>query len=382
MAIKHLARRTRGLQLSGVRTMFEMAPKEAINLTVGEPDFPPPQHIIEALYQAARSGKNKYCPTVGVEELREAIAKNLRKQRKDIAAKNIIVTCGGTQGLMLTSQTIFNPGDEVLVPDPGFVLYGPQIELMGGRPVRYRLTQENDFRPDIEELNGLVSRRTKAILVNSPSNPTGGTVTREDVKALADLASDHDLLVVSDEVYDSIVYDGSHESFLPACDKLVYINSFSKSFAMTGWRIGYLAADSELVEVMRKVHYYNIACPPTPTQYAALAGLNGPMDFIEERRREYRARRDTIVEGLNSIEGFRCNVPKGAFYAFPRFDFDMKSQELAMHILKSGVVCVPGTAFGPTGEGHLRFSYATSMENIERALPLIERAVKGLKRTR
>jgi aspartate/methionine/tyrosine aminotransferase len=374
------AKRMDGLQVSGVRKMFENAPKGAINLGLGEPDFPPPQHVLDALGKAVQSGKNGYGPTMGIPELRDAVVEYVKHFRTDVEQRNAMITCGATQALMVAAHTLYDQGDEVIVPDPGFVLYAPHAKIAGARALPYKLRQENDFRPDIEELKDLVSPRTKAIVVNSPNNPTGGVLTQEDVKAIADLAADYKVVVITDEVYDSIVFDSPHQSFLSVSDLLVYVNSFSKIYSLTGWRIGFLVTSGEIMTEMSKIQYYDIACPPTPIQHAALAAIRGEQGFVEDRKLEYKARRDIIVERLNAIDGFTCTPPKGTFYAFPSFDFDISSQELAMHILKAGVICTPGTAFGLAGEGHLRFSFATSREKIEAAMPIIEKAVKGLKR--
>jgi aspartate aminotransferase len=374
------AKRIDGLQVSGVRKMFELAPKGAVNLGLGEPDFPPPAHVSDALGKAAASGKNGYGPTMGIPELRSAIVSKLKAHRADIEQRNVMVTCGATQALMVAAHTLYDSGDEILVPDPGFVLYAPHAQMAGAKAVPYSLRQENLFKPDIEELKDLVSPRTKAIVVNTPSNPTGGVLSKADVRAIADLAADYRCIVVADEVYDSIVFDVPHESFLATSDLLVYVNSFSKVYSLTGWRLGYLATSAEIMEELAKVNYYDIACPPTPIQHGVLAAMTGPQGFVEERRREYQARRDLITDGLNSIDGFSCVPPRGAFYAFPGFDFDMTSQELAMKILRAGVICTPGTAFGPAGERHLRFSFATSRENIAEGLARVRKAVAGLPR--
>ncbi|MFH0816217.1 MAG: pyridoxal phosphate-dependent aminotransferase [Methanobacteriota archaeon] len=374
------AKRMEGLQVSGVRKMFELAPKGAINLGLGEPDFPPPPHVAEALGKAVLSGKNGYGPTLGVPELRNAVVEYVKRFRSDVEQRNVMITCGATQALMVAAQTLYNQGDEIIIPDPGFVLYAPHARMAGAKPFPYKLSQENDFRPDMEELKDLVSPRTKAIIVNSPGNPTGGVFTRDDLKAIADLAADYKVVVISDEVYDSIVYDAPHESFLSASDLLVYVNSFSKVYSLTGWRVGFMVTSGEIMTEMAKTHYYDVACPSTPAQHAALAGMRGQQAFIDERRQEYKARRDLLVKSLNTIEGFACTPPKGTFYAFPGFDFDITSHDLAMLILKAGVICTPGTAFGQAGEGHIRFSFAASREDIEKAMPIVENAVKGLKR--
>ena len=347
------ASRATHVELSGIRKMFEGAPSGAINLGLGEPDFQPPSHILEALERAVRGGMNKYGPTGGLPELRTAIAERLSKD-STVNADEVLVTTGATEGLCATMQSLVDRGDEVLTPDPGFVLFAPHITLASGTPVFYKVRPEDEFHPRIPELNELVTPKTKAI------------------NGIVDVAEDNDLLIVSDEVYEPFVYEGRHETFLGRYDKLVCVNSFSKMFSMTGWRLGYLVAPPEIVKTIAKISYYFIACPPTPTQVAVLAGLRGPQDFVVQMVKEFGRRRELIVDALNKIKGFECPWPKGAFYAFPSFRFAMTSEALAMRILKAGVICTPGSAFGPGGEGHLRFSYANSRENLAKGMAIVE----------
>ncbi|MBI5001655.1 MAG: aminotransferase class I/II-fold pyridoxal phosphate-dependent enzyme [Euryarchaeota archaeon] len=374
------AERIKGIQVSGIRKMFEAAPPSAINLGLGEPDFAPPENVMHALAMAVRVNRNKYGPTAGIPELRQAVAERLRKFREDVEMNNVLINCGATQGLMVTFQSLINRGDEVLVPNPGFVLYARDVQIARGTPVYYSLSAKNGFRPDMEELDDLVSPRTKAIVLNYPGNPTGAVISKHDAGALARFAVDNNIIVITDEVYDEIVYDHEHRSMLGTMDDLVYINSFSKTYSLTGWRIGYLATASAIQPELSKMQYYDIACPPTPMQYAALEAMKGPQDKVKERREEFRKRRDLIVRSLNKIDGFNCFVPQGAFYVFPSFDFDMTSEALAMRILGSGVICTPGSAFGPGGEGHIRFSFANSQENIDKAMDIVGKVVSGLKR--
>jgi len=361
------ASRANLVELSGIRKMFERAPADSINLGLGEPDFQPPTHIIDALEHAARTGHNKYGPTSGIPELRAAIAERL-KRYADVKPDQVIVTSGATEGLCATMQTFVDAGDEVVTPDPGFVLFAPHVTLAGGVPRFYRLRSDAEFKPRVDELSELVTPKTKAIIVNSPGNPTGGVFDRKTIEGIIEIAEDNDLLIISDEVYEPFVYEGRHESFLGKYDKLVFVNSFSKAFALTGWRIGYLVAPPDLVATIAKIHYYIVACPPTPIQYGALAGLKGPQDFVTQMVKEFHRRRDIIVAALNRIKGFHCVPPKGAFYAFPSYDFKMTSEALALELMKAGVICTPGSSFGAAGEGHLRFSYANSRENVERGM--------------
>ncbi len=371
------ASRATSIEVSGIRKMFEGAPPSAINLGLGEPDFQPPAHVIDAFEKALREGKNKYGPTSGIPELRAAISDHIRKYA-DVPKENIVVTAGGTEAIAATMQTFVDRGDEVLTPNPGFVLFAPHVTLAGGTPVFYTLRAEDGFQPRLDELSGLVTPRTKAIVVNSPSNPTGGVFDRRTVKGIVDLAKDNDLVLISDEVYAPFVYDGRHESFLGKYDKHVFVSSFSKEYAMTGWRIGYLAAPADLVKNLSKVHYYLVACPATPTQYAALAALTGPQDGVAQMVKEFSRRRDVIVSALNRIKGFHATPPKGAFYAFPTFDFKVTSEALALKLLEAGVICTPGVSFGTAGESHLRFSYANSRENLERGMEKVRAVAEAL----
>ncbi len=371
------ASRATHVELSGIRKMFEGAPSGAINLGLGEPDFQPPPHILEALERAVRGGMNKYGPTGGLPELRAAIAERLSKHVR-VKADEVLVTTGATEGLAATMQSLVDRGDEVLTPDPGFVLFAPHIILASGTPVFYKVRPEDAFHPRIPELNELVTPKTKAIVVNSPANPTGGVFDRKTIQGIVEVAEDNDLVIISDEVYEPFVYEGRHETFLGTYDKVVYVNSFSKLFSVTGWRLGYLSAPKDIVKTIAKISYYFIACPPTPTQLAVLAGLRGPQDFVVQMVKEFGRRREIVVDALNKIKGFECPWPKGAFYAFPSFRFDMTSEALAMKILKAGVICTPGSAFGPGGEGHLRFSYANSRENLVKGMELVAGVAESL----
>jgi aspartate aminotransferase len=279
---------------------------------------------------------------------------------------------------MVAAMAFYEKGDEVLIPDPGFVFYKPHAEIFGAKPVPYSLKTENDFCPDIEEIKSLITPKTKAIVVNSPSNPTGGAFGGECVKSISDIANDKSMLVISDEVYDEIVYGAGHHSFLGKAGHVIYLNSFSKTYAMTGWRIGYIVTSTEYADELAKLHYHNVACPATPVQYAAVEALKGPQDRVREMVNEFRARRDIIVKELNSIDGFSCATPKGAFYVFPSYNFDIPDGELALRLLKAGVICVPGASFGKSGAKHLRFSYANSRENIKKGMDIVREATKKL----
>ena len=357
--------------------MFEMATKDAIQLGLGAPDFDPPKEAIEGVKKALDSGKNQYGSVFGVRELRDAIGKYCQKFSKTISGDNVIVTVGGSEALEITAQTFYNKDDEILVPDPGFVFYKPHAMITGAKTVAYPLTQDNGFVPTQDDLLKRITPKTKVIVVNFPNNPCGSTLTKAQRDMIVDIAKDHGLLIVTDEVYDMIVYEKPHESFLGHYDNLVYINSFSKTFAATGWRIGYVVVPNvSVIEKMSMIHYYTVACTPTPIQYGILEALNKAMDFPMKLQKEFRKRRDVILKLLNEIDGVTCLKPDGAFYVFPKVDVKISDTDLALEILKAGVICSPGVSFGPAGAGHLRFSYANNVENIEKGIAIVEKVIK------
>ncbi len=365
--------------MSGIRKMFDMAGSDSVNMGLGEPDFNPAPHIVEALHEAALRGDNGYGPSLGLPALRDAIANRIASKWKgEATADNIIVTAGATQGLMAINQTFVDHGDEVLVPDPGFVLYESQARICGGFPIHYSLTHENGYRPDLEEIKEKITPRTKLIIVNTPSNPTGICLTKDDVRGLTDIAEDADIMVVADEVYDTMSYDEPHHSFLTHHDNVIWVNSFSKTFAMTGWRLGCIATTQDYVKAIETMHYYTVACPPTPIQKAAVAALEGPQDEAESMVVEFKKRRDHITKRIQGIRGFHMPRPGGAFYAFPRYDFAKPSTELALELAKAGLICSPGRAFGPLGEHHLRFSYACGVDEIDRGMDILEKHCEKL----
>ncbi len=375
------ASRAKRLQVSGIRKMFEMAGPDSINLGLGELDFQPSELAQTALYKAVKEGHNHYGPTKGIPELRKVLAERLTKYRPDVEMDNIVITAGGTQALLVTALTLFDHGDEVLCPDPGFVIYQPHVIMCGATPLRYSLKFENHFQPNPDEIEELITPRTKAIILNSPNNPTSGILEPETIKAIRDIARENELAIISDEVYDEIIFEGEHQSLLsPDYDNVVYVNSFSKTFALTGWRLGYLAASKYMVNQLSKMQYYNIACPPTPLQKAVYELMISPTNKIQERVEILRKRRDVIVKRVNDIPGFNCLKPKGAFYVFPTYDHDIPSEDFAMELVKAGVICAPGSAFGKGGEGHLRFSYANSLEMIEKGMDIVEKVAKTIPR--
>jgi len=366
-----VAQRAREVEISGIRKMFEGAPPNSINLGLGEPDFEPPPEVIEALCKAVRGGKNHYGPSAGLPELREKIAERYQDRDPKTSRENVIVTASGSEGLMTAALALYDPGDEVLIPNPGFVLYSPHARLAGATPVPYDLHESRGFVLDPDELEGLVSPRTRAIVVNSPSNPTGGLFPKSVVEKVYAFAERHDLTIVSDEVYEEMVYDGKFASFWGRGDRAVVANSFSKTFAMTGWRLGFLVAPAPLAVELNKIHYHIMACPSTPAQVAALAGLNSDGASTRAMVREFRARREIITKGLNRVPGLHCVPPAGAFYAFPRFTWPGPTVNVAGELLKRGLITTPGDAFGSLGVNHLRLSFAASRTNLQKGLGIL-----------
>jgi aspartate aminotransferase len=360
--------RIEGIQLSGIRKMFELTTENSINLGLGEPDFQPAEHIQKALSDAVSKGYNKYGPTGGIPPLREALAERARIYRDDITANDVVVTTGSTQALNIIAQYLFEIGDDVLLPDPGFVLNVPQVRIAGARPIMYPMKQEHGFVPQVDDLEKRITPNTVALYVNSPSNPTGAVFEKDDIKTLTQFAMDHDLWIVSDEVYEQMVYDKSHQSFLGDYEKVIQVNSLSKTYAMTGWRFGFLTTKAPIIEKLTILNYYTIACPNLPIQHAALAAVTGSQEHVKDMVTEFQRRRDLIVDKLNKIDGIDCLVPQGAFYVFPKYDYNIKALDFAMDCARSDLIITHGSAFGDAGEGHVRFSYANSMENIEKGM--------------
>jgi aspartate aminotransferase len=373
-----VAQRVRTVEISGIRKMFEAAPPNSINLGLGEPDFEPPGEVVEALCSAVRDGMNHYGPSAGLGALRDKVAERYQDRDPRTGRDNVIITGSGSEALMVAAMGLYDPGDEVLVPNPGFVLYGPDARLMGATPVPYSLTGRRRYLPDFAELERLVTRRTRAIVVNSPSNPTGGVFPSKVVDQMVAFAEHHELTIVSDEVYDEMVYDGEFASFWGRTDRVVVVNSFSKTLAMTGWRIGFLVAPRPLALDLNKMHYHIMACPPTPAQVAVLTGLADSHTAVRAMVREFRARRDLVVRLLSGIPGVEVVPPAGAFYAFPRFDWGKSSSDVATALLRRGVITTPGDAFGSLGASHLRLSFAASRANLRRGLGVLAKFAETL----
>ena len=368
-----VARRVSEVEISGIRRMFEAARPDSINLGLGEPDFDPPKEVVAALADATRNGANHYGPTAGLPPLRDRIAGRYRDRLASTTWENVIVTSGGSEALMACALALYDPHDEVLVPDPGFVLYAPHARLVGARPVPYPLTERDGYVPRLEEIEHRITPHTTAIVVNSPSNPTGAVFPRATIDGIIALAERYNLTIVSDEVYDQITYETPAVSFWGRTDRAVIVNSFSKTFAATGWRLGFLVAPSKLVGPLAKMHYHLMACPSTPAQHAVLAGFDTGYLATRAMVTEFHARRDLVMREIARVPGMRCAKPTGAFYAFPSFDWPQDSAGAARGLLRAGLITTPGEAFGSRGAKHLRISFAASRENLTRGLEILRR---------
>ena len=372
-----ISNRINDIPMSGIRKMFDLAGPNSINLGLGEPDLAPPKEAIEGMNKAASDGLNKYGPTAGIPQLRQAVADRFRKYG-DITGDNIMITPSGSSALLEITMSVVNPGDDVLVPSPGFVIYGPHAQLAGGTYTEYRLT-DGDFQPDIDDIQSKITPKTKMIVVTTPSNPTGGVLNEESYKALCDIAADKNITIMADEVYESFIYEGKHLSFMNQVDKAIVASGFSKMMAVTGWRMGFLCASREMMEYLIKMQYHVCASPNMPAMYGILNALPNIDPYLDNARKVYKARRDLICKRINEIPGMSIQPPKGAFYAFPSYDMDMKSADLAAELVKAGLICTPGSAFGKYGEGHLRFSYAADETKINAGMDILESTMKKLR---
>jgi aminotransferase len=358
-----------------------------INLGIGEPDFSPPGEALEAGCRAAREGKTHYEPTNGVGELREALAEKVYRDWGVSYDPNceVLVTVGGTEAISVALTALSDPGSQVLLPNPGFVVYEPGVLLTGGIPVGIPLLEDNGFRPDIRDVMSLVTDKSRMIMLNFPNNPTGAVLSVDEAAALAKVAVERDMIVISDEVYEKVVYDDvgycSMATFPGMRERTLVVNSFSKTYAMTGLRVGFVCGPKELISWLWLVHQYTVACVDSLAQYVALAALKGSQNCVGEMVREFDRRRRLVYKRLNEIDGFRCLLPKGAFYAFPNIKaFGLSSEQFAEFLLREAqVMTVPGSYFGSLGEGYIRFSYAAAYEQLEEALDRIEKAVKKLR---
>jgi len=385
------AKRMDGL---GTETAFEVLAKakalekqgrSIVHLEIGEPDFDTPSNIKEAAIKALKAGYTHYVPAAGIPELRTAIAEYLSKSRGvNVDPDEVVVTPGAKPIIFFSILACVEPGDEVLYPNPGFPIYESMVNFLGAKPVPMPLKEENDFAIDNDDTADKITKKTKMIILNSPGNPSGGVLTKDNLEAIADrIKGRDDILVLTDEVYSQIIYEGKHLSIasLPGMkDKTILLDGFSKTYAMTGWRLGYAAMRKDLAQKVTQLMINSNSCTCAFTQMAGVEALRGPQDEAKKFVEEFRKRREVIVNGLNKIKGITCKKPRGAFYVFPNVkSFRVESKKLADHILQdAGVAVLSGTAFGSYGEGYLRLSFANSVDNIKKAMDRISESVKKL----
>ena len=387
MAAKIAARMDR-MAPSGIRKVnekalaMERAGEKVLHFEIGRPDFDTPEYIKKAAEQALAEGKVHYTSNFGLMELRQAIADKLKRENNvDYKASEVLVTVGLSEAVFAVLATILEEGDEILVPDPVWLNYINVPNLLGAKAVTYGLTEETGFQMDLEEVKAKITPKTRAIVIITPNNPTGGVLSEDVLKELADIAISNDLMVISDEVYERLIYDGAkHISIasLPGMKERTFtMNGMSKAYAMDGWRLGYVAAPEEYILAMNKFHQHNTTCAPNFVQVAAIAALTQEGDEIKEMVKEYQRRRDYAVKAINEIPGLHCECPKGAFYIFINCkSLNMKSADLSAYLLEEAkIALVPGDVFGPGGEGYLRMSFANSYENVVEGCAQLKKAV-------
>jgi aspartate/methionine/tyrosine aminotransferase len=377
-----LSNKAQGLKLSGIREINELLQKipDVIRLEFGEPDFDPPEHVKKAAIDAILQGKGKYVSSAGIPELRRAIVDKLKSENNiNYDISEVVVTNGANGAIHYSLEAIVNEGEEVLIPDPGWANYEQAVKAIGAKPVFYPLYEEDNFEPRVDEIEKLITNKTKAIMINSPNNPTGAVYSRKTIEDIANLALQHNLFVHTDEVYEKFIYEevsseNKHVSIASLNDeikqKTLTINSLSKTYAMTGWRIGYVAGPQEIMSAIMKLISAEESCVNTISQYAAIAALRGPQDFTNRMIHAFSERRKFLIKGLSEVRGFKSFIPKGAFYLFVNVkELGMDSYSLAIKILKEAhVALVHGSAFGKNGEGYLRLSYAASIKDLEEAI--------------
>lgn len=358
--------------------------KNIIHLQIGEPDFDTPKNIIDAGVRALQGGYTHYTPNTGLLEAKEAVVEYVKKYKNiDTNPEEVVIVPGGKPTMFFAILALVEPGDEVIYPNPGYPIYESLIRFAGGVPVPMPLIEENDFRVDIEDFKSKINSKTKMVIINSPANPTGGLLSKEDIENIAELLVGKGIFVLSDEIYDRMVYEGKPTSIatIPGMkDYTIILDGFSKTYAMTGWRMGFGIMHRDIVKKVDRLMSNSTSNTAAFSQIAGIEALSGPQDDVLKMLAEFKRRRDFIVEGLNSIDKISCKIPKGAFYVFPNIkEIGIKSEELSDYILeKANVAVLDGASFGEYGEGHLRLSYATSMENIEEAISRIDKALKLL----
>lgn len=361
---------------------LEAEGKSIIHLEIGEPDFPTPENICEAAIKSIKAGDTHYTPSAGIPEMRNAIAKYMNKTRGiDVHPDEVVMTPGAKPIMFFTILALVNEGDEVIYPNPGFPIYESMIKFVGGTAVPLRLKEEMNFAFDADDLKKLITPKTKMIIINTPQNPTGGILNENEIRKIAEILKDRkDIWILSDEIYSRLIFEGNHFSItqIPGFkERTIILDGFSKTYAMTGWRAGYGVMNTELAPRIAQLMTNSNSCTNTMVQKACIEAYEGPQDSVDKMKEEFKARRDLIVEGLNSIKGFSCVLPLGAFYAFPNITkTGYISRELNDHLLyNGGVAALAGTSFGEFGEGYLRFSYANSRENIKEAIKRIKAVI-------
>ncbi len=384
-----ISKKVDALAPSGIRAFFDLVlgMKDVISLGVGEPDFVTPWHVRERAIQSLESGFTSYTSNKGMIELRREIT-NFLKNRHKLAydpEEEALITVGVSEGLDLAMRAILNPGEKILIPEPSYVAYGPSVELAGGEPVYLPTNIKTQFKISPQQLEAAVTKGVRGVLLGYPANPTGASYTKKELEALAKIIKKHDLIVISDEIYDELTYDFDHTALasLPGMkDRVVYLNGFSKAYAMTGFRIGYACGPQDIIGAMTKIHQYTILCAPITGQMAAIEALKSGSKDTELMKKEYHRRRDFIVDALNNI-GLTCHKPQGAFYVFPSIkSTGESSMDFAKNLLKEQkVALVPGVAFGQSGADHVRISYASSYENLKEAVVRIEKYLQQNRRS-
>jgi len=353
---------------------LEAEGRDIVHLEIGEPDFDTPQNIIDKAVEALRSGYTHYGPAAGMPDVRKVFAEHIARDRGiDVGPDNVVIVPGGKPIIYFPLTALVDPGDEVIYPNPGFPIYESVINFLDGKAVPLKLSEEKDFSFDIDDLRALANDKTKMLIINSPQNPTGGMLSSDDLDAIAELAVKHDFWVLSDEIYSKIIYEGTHDSISTRpgmLERTIILEGHSKTYAMTGWRLGYGIMPVALAAAVAKLQTNCTSCTAAFTQIAGAEALTGPQDAAEAMVAEFKVRRDMLVEGLNAIDGISCKKPRGAFYVFPNIsELGLTSKEVEERLLDEfGVAALAGTSFGAFGEGYLRFSYANSQENIRKAL--------------
>ncbi len=383
------------IQRAGTETAFAVLAKaremerqgrSVVHFEIGEPDFNTPENIKQAGIKAIQDNFTHYSPAQGILELREAVAEYIEKTRGiPVSPEEVVITPGGKDVILFTTTALLDEGDEAIYPNPGYPIYESAIKISGAKPVPMPLLEENDFAFDREQFKKLITPKTKLIIINSPGNPTGGILSEEDLQFIADIAIKNDIMVLSDEIYSRILYEGEFHSIasLPGMkERTIILDGFSKTYAMTGWRLGYAVTTKEIAKQFTKLATNSFSCVTTFVQIAGIEALKGPQEDVEMMRKKYEERRNLIIRGLNEIPGFSVKMPKGAFYAFPNIkETGMSSKEISDYLLnEAGVATLPGTSFGEYGEGYIRFSYATSLENIKEGLKRVKEAVAKIKK--